>query len=538
MRNFQSSLHTYLPLALLVTTSSAFAMDIQFSSAPSNDLALTVQALQSAQKSILLNIYEMTSPEIADVLIQKVQAGVHVEVLEEGQPVGGMSAAGKGIQDQIVQAMQARAASDRFVEMSSKYGRRRFHYDHGKYVVIDGSALLIGSENYSPTGQPESGTIGNRGWEVFITDPALATGFSQMFKSDTDLNRNQDIQDLVASTHPLAGSWQSPGVYPNTGTPPEHFTATSAKRITSPDTSLSGLKAMIDSATKTLDIEQMTFDSTWKSEREASPLFQSVLAAARRGVHVRVLLNDDAVFSHPGHPKPSKNLETLNQMNKVASQEGLSLEARTANLKAMGVDYIHNKGALVDDDQILISSINWDENSVTNNRETAVLVSSADAYSYYKKLFDQDWQVSGAKVETLAATNLNCPKLIHANILIGMLDASSGDEASFAPLSNHRLLSDLELSNTSAKECTFTDTKSEGTLKQRFIQLRERADGTITFAFEGYTPDGKVYSIRGVIEDNTDFDGSFESSVFDGSGPTKKCLGPAEVKLGVPASTP
>jgi hypothetical protein len=157
-----------------------------------------VSAIQSAQQSILLNIYELTSPQIADALLKRIQAGVQVEIIEEGQPVGGLPAAGLTLQKQLVQAMRLHGA-DHLFEMTSKaQGKRRFHFDHAKYSVIDGSALLIGSENYSPTGNPQPGALGNRGWEVLIHEDAIAQKFQTLFAKDADLSQG-DILDLVFS---------------------------------------------------------------------------------------------------------------------------------------------------------------------------------------------------------------------------------------------------------------------------------------------------------------------------------------------------
>src|SRR6185295_6311472 len=79
-------------------------------------------------------------------------------------------------------------------------GIRRFVYDHAKYMVIDDASLLIGSENYSPTGQPSAGHIGNRGWEVLIHDPVLAKDFSTVFTGD-DATSNRDIHSYVGVRH-------------------------------------------------------------------------------------------------------------------------------------------------------------------------------------------------------------------------------------------------------------------------------------------------------------------------------------------------
>jgi phosphatidylserine/phosphatidylglycerophosphate/cardiolipin synthase-like enzyme len=167
------------------------------------------------------------------------------------------------------------------------------------------------------------------------------------------------------------------------------------QRITAPDSSLNGLLGMINSATSTLDIEQMTFDPAWGNPDLRSPLLDAVVAAARRGVQVRVLLNDESAFhDDPAHAPKPKNPVTVDYLNGIARSEGLRLYARIANVQAMGVDYIHNKGMLADGTQSLISSINWDENAVERNREAAVKISGPAVYSYYEALFQHDWDVS------------------------------------------------------------------------------------------------------------------------------------------------
>jgi phosphatidylserine/phosphatidylglycerophosphate/cardiolipin synthase-like enzyme len=153
----------------------------------------------------------------------------------------------------------------------------------------------------------------------------------------------------------------------------------------------------------------MTFYSYWDDPKTQSPLVDALVAAAERGVKVRVLLNDQKAFAdetifgsacpmqcQKSDPKQRKNhnLDTVNLLNQVPQARGLSLSAKIADLKAMGVAIIHNKGALVDQDKALISSINWNMNSISHNRETAVLLNSPEAYAYYADLFERDWQAS------------------------------------------------------------------------------------------------------------------------------------------------
>ena len=121
---------------------------------------------------------------------------------------------------------------------------------------------------------------------------------------------------------------------------------------------------------------------------------------------MRVLLNDSTVFDHPSKedataddehafeksskPKINQNQVTVDALNRACGR----IDARIANIKAMGVTYIHNKGMMVDGDKVLISSINWNENAVEKNREAAVVLHGSVIHDYYHSLFDGDWGVS------------------------------------------------------------------------------------------------------------------------------------------------
>jgi phosphatidylserine/phosphatidylglycerophosphate/cardiolipin synthase-like enzyme len=132
-------------VAALLFPVVTYAFPVELSYAPDTDLSLTVRSIQSAKQSIYLNIYELTSPDITNALLERLHAGVHIEILEEGSPAGGLSPAGKGIQSQLVHAMMASGHGSRFYEMTGQAGNRRYNFDHAKYAVIDGESLLIGS---------------------------------------------------------------------------------------------------------------------------------------------------------------------------------------------------------------------------------------------------------------------------------------------------------------------------------------------------------------------------------------------------------
>ena len=371
------------------------AIDIQVSEAPDNDLKFTLAALKSAKKNLLLNMYELTSPEIGAALVERVKAGVHVEILQEGELVGGFSVEAKGVQDQILAAMKTQENGDRLFVMTSKAGgQRRYGFDHAKYAVIDGNRLLLGSENYSPNGNPVPGKKGNRGWEVLVVDSNSVNRFTEILNKDKDTSF-QDVLELTSPVGVASGSMfdEKPSLASSAPLPLKGtLQADRVTAILSPDNSLSGLLAAVSTAKQTLDIEQMTFAENWGKTEQESPLLDAVLNAARRGIRVRVLINDDLVFSN-GHGI-SKNGLSKDILNQAAKAESLPLQARIANLKKMGVAIIHNKGLLADEDKTLISSINWNENSVEHNREAALLIESRPVHAHYAALFEKDWAAS------------------------------------------------------------------------------------------------------------------------------------------------
>lgn len=542
--NFVASLFLFLG----AVAHADFRVDV--AEAPMDNLALTVSAIQSAQQSIYLNIYELTSSEIADALINRIQAGVHVEILEEGQPVGGMSAAAKGVQSQIVQAMQQTRGGNHFYVMTSKgtASKRRYRFDHAKYAVIDDSNLLIGSENYSPTGNPSPGTKGNRGWEVMIHDASIAAEYKNVFSGDAVTNFG-DVEEASSGmleaarkpgspsappTPPKANPAPTPGPVPPSGpSQGQGMSASAVSRITSPDTSLSGLVGLIDQARTSIDIQQMTFDSSWSGG--TNPLVSALERAAARGVHIRVLLNDEAVFNH-GKPAPSKNLPTISHLSSLPNTQ-----ARTANLKGMGVDYIHNKGMLIDGQITLISSINWDENAIQHNREAAVAITSPAVFTHYDALFESDWQVSGNSVpalemrfpvsvaQAISEPVKDCPASLRVTARIGKLTLD-GDDSSFGSIDG-ATIAQTYVRERSSDGCVLSSEDGIGGLSRRsFVEIRaSRGDTSLTL--EGYTPRGaKIYSVRAKIPKEAALSGNFDANVFNGSA-AHEFLGRASLEI-------
>lgn len=74
---------------------------------------------------------------------------------------------------------------------------------------------------------------------------------------------------------------------------------------------------------------------------------------------------------------------------KTLRAAGLLGALRAQNL--VHVIHGHNKGVIIDHDQVVASSTNWSENSITRAREAGLLVRSKELTSYFAGVFELDW---------------------------------------------------------------------------------------------------------------------------------------------------
>lgn len=331
------------------------------------------EALSGAQKSVRVSVYEFTDPSIATILANVSRAGVDVNVLIEGGPVGGISLEEYGAVDIL-----AGSGIQVYQMTTTDQGHARYRFTHAKYCIIDDESVLITSENFKPGGFPETGGKGNRGWGAYIENEPLAAYFREVFQADLS---GDDI--IPFKIRPGVIDTAAYGPYEVEFTP-HTFIGATVTPIISPDTS-DLICAMIDDAKTTIDIEQ-AYISNW-SQEHLNPYISAAFNTSKRGVRVRILL-DSYWYNMEDE---SDNDEMAAFLNAYARQEGLALEARCADLEGTNLLKIHNKGMIVDGERVLISSINWNENSPSFNREAGVIIQHQGVGDYYTRVFEEDW---------------------------------------------------------------------------------------------------------------------------------------------------
>lgn len=375
--------------------------------------------LNTAQSSVLVNVYEFQSTYLMGVLVNLSLRGVDVRVFIDGEPVGGVTDECRYVAKNLYEA----GCDVRFwISNGQEHIYKRYRFDHAKYAVVDNASCAVMSENWKDTGIPQNPQDGNRGWGVIVEDPQVAGYLSDVFFQDFDPARNDS--HAYGPTDDEYGPPSEDYVYPyyipqynylpRFG--PQTFSGPS--KVTSvlcPDTTLrtkGSIIGAINSATTCIDIEQLTCDMDWSEGKNMSinwsdpenyylnwedgesyhnAYMNAVIDAARRGVGIRMLLDGTYEDLATGF----SNGDTVEYLNRIASLEGLNLSASliyNENYFGYGVfSKVHNKGMVIDSRTVLVSSINWALGSVAKNRETGLLIENEEMARYYTSVFEFDW---------------------------------------------------------------------------------------------------------------------------------------------------
>jgi cardiolipin synthase len=331
------------------------------------------EALNQASGTVFVNMYEFSSPTLGASLVAAKERGVDVRVLIEGGPVGGISPPEKSL------IWTVNSSGIPILSMvSSKTEHAPYRYDHAKYVIIDNVSLLLTSENFKNSGLPPTGMSGNRGWGVYLEDPALAGYFTEVFITDSGSRSVVPYMGSAGDVEPAPYEKHMAEFHP------ARFEGATVTPVIAPDTSYQIID-LLDSARTRIEIEQAYVKN--ETPYTLNPYLSAAVNASRRGVSVRVLL-DSYWYNVEG---PNDNDEMAALINRIGSSEHIPLEAKCIDLSVSPVEKIHNKGVIVDDERVLVSSINWNSNSPNFNREAGVIIDHPGAARYFREVFDDDW---------------------------------------------------------------------------------------------------------------------------------------------------
>ncbi len=394
--------------------------------APDALYSFLARHLSSARSAIDLEVYTFAHPGLAEVLVERLRAGVRVRLVVDGAPAGGVS-----FEERWCLARIAAAGGQVWWHDEGGAVGRRYRAMHAKLGLIDGRLVLLGSENpglgAAPADDLTDGTAGRRGVMLAVESPAVAAWAQDILSADLDATTFVDLrpfQPRDPSRGAPAADYEPPrdgggaGYWPIAPEPLRTAGGFDIELISAPENSLTpgtGLLGLLEQAGAGDEVlvAQLNEPVWWGGGAAEGPValnprVQAYLAAARRGARVRVLL--DGYFDDPA--AANGNAATVGYLTGIAGAEGLDLAARLGNPAGLG---LHSKTVLAHlagrsggpvRHWVHVGSLNGSEVAHKANRETAIQIDSEAAHRYLAAVFAWDWAESGANAVYLPAVSL------------------------------------------------------------------------------------------------------------------------------------
>ena len=372
---------------------------------------MLIDAIQSAEKEILVAVQELSLPRIAQSLVAASQRGVNVNVILENnystpwsqqheldlsrhgrQRLKRLKVLADRDQNGVVSPEEERESDALLILQNGQIawiddtedGSKGSGLMHHKFVVIDGERVITGSANFTNSGiHGDAGatqTRGNVNHLISIQNPSLATVFQEEFAqmwgdgpggaNDSRFGRNKTakpLQTIKAGTAnisvlfpPHAKSHQGHG--------------------------LDVIEDQLGRAKKTIDLALFVFS--------AQQLTNKLAKQISAGVQLRLLAD-------PGFASRSFS-EVLDLLGVALPDRFCKLEAGNQPLlkplKGIGTpglargDKLHHKFAVIDNKTVITGSFNWSPLAAHTNDETLLVIHSAKLAAHFTREMDRLWR--------------------------------------------------------------------------------------------------------------------------------------------------
>jgi phosphatidylserine/phosphatidylglycerophosphate/cardiolipin synthase-like enzyme len=254
------------------------------------------------------------------------------------------------------------------------FGKRGGGILHAKYFVVDRAEAFVGSQNFDWRALTHIQEMG-----VHVSSPAFAGALLDILDTDWELAAGAD-----AATRVRSGDRGE--AHARTG---EHVTLTASPKGWLPEEStweLPKLVAMLDGATRTIDVQVLTYKT---KERDGSPfptLDDALRRAATRGVHVRLLVSEWA--SKPG----SDSRLVLEALARVPNIEvRVIVIPRWSGGEIPFARVAHAKYMVVDGARAWVGTSNWEGDYFTKSRNVGVIVEGGKLPARLDGVFADGW---------------------------------------------------------------------------------------------------------------------------------------------------
>lgn len=340
-----------------------------------------LQALESAQKSICITLYQFTNRNVYSLLCDKADQGVDIKVLVEGEVYN----YDLSTDLTYMKALVDHGVEVRLIGVADEDSTDRYTYVHAKYTLIDGEKVIVTSENWSKanlngttTTNPYTTSNGNRGWGAVIESKDYYDFMKKVFDQDfsTEYGDVKPLLDLYPNV-------KSAAIEPYVEHESATFKSYKAKvtPVLSSDNSFTALKYYINNASTRVYAQHQSLGNSYQTLDSSSPVYY-LSQKASAGVDTKLILSSK-----------DNNMSAVLNIN----------QSTMVKAACMTSAYVHNKG-LVCDDYVWVSSINWTDTSFNYNREVCAVIESSEIADYFASVFQQDFDMyysyDGFRIDT------------------------------------------------------------------------------------------------------------------------------------------
>ena len=342
--------------------STSHALDFYDNSTEAPHISL----IEHAQTSIDIEIYTMEDAAIRSAITSAQTRGVKVRIVQEPAPVGASckifnapstkdNAACTDLRA-FVSDVVAKGGTYLPYNKTAFCDGKKTCYEHGKIMIVDGSTALVSTGNFDSTSicdKNEKISRCNRDFSVVTNDADEVQTLETIFAADL-AGVTYDLKSLVDAI-PSATLTVSPY-------------------------SLAPLVTFIQTAQISLQIENQYLKD--------ADLNQAIIAAAKRGVNVQVMVSSICAFGKPTASAAKAAATLANEF----SEAGVSARAFTNKMKVNGKEgYLHAKTIVVDHQTAWVGSVNGSTTALQVNREYGIFFQDAAPVSALSKAMSTDF---------------------------------------------------------------------------------------------------------------------------------------------------
>ncbi|MBI4855053.1 MAG: hypothetical protein HY819_24900 [Acidobacteria bacterium] len=304
-----------------------------------------VDAINSASKTVDLEVYQLTDIGVTEALKAAAKRGVQVRVMLEPKPVGEFN-------NYAEKAAELQAAGVQVKETPPEFNSNS-NVDHAKFMIIDGRDMLFGTGNLTKGGLGEGSRPEYNNIDFWVEDTRTAAvkEGAQLFDRDWNRQSTSDINFKYL--------------------------------VLTPDNANSRIGEMIDGAKERLYVYNQSLSD--------QGIIDKLISAKQRGVDVHVLV---------GKREPSPDNPNQVEPNKRALD---LLQAAGIKADYMNRNYLHAKG-IVADNKTFIGSQNFTGGGLIRNREVGQIFDDPKLAQQMAQSFLGD-EVARTAVDLEAETN-------------------------------------------------------------------------------------------------------------------------------------